>query len=872
MKKLITTLAGLALGIAAAAAQDITVHAHDAAADRVFADIMKQSGKNFVYSAGLLDGMKVSVDADNVPLHRVLDMLFGKSAIEYSIRGNNIVLKARKAQAHNITVSGFVREADTDEALVGAVVSAGKVATTTNAMGFYSLTVPAGAVSLTVSYPGFVSHTTAATILTASRKMDITLSPDAEMLDELVVHGSRNRYLSMESTAVGNLNLSNAVIKATPVLFGESDVTKTLQLEPGVSAGVEGMAGMYVHGGNSDENLYMLDNIPLYQVNHLGGLFSAFNTEALRNVDFYKSSFPARYDGRLSSYVDVNTKDGSMESHHGSAKLGLTSGAFDINGPIWRDHTSYSFAIRRSWYDVLTVPVLAIVNSRLKDEKHTFGYAFMDINAKINHRFNDRSNVYAMFYYGDDYLKVGEEFDTNIPNGYYDKDKTSLRWGNIVGSLGWRYVLSPKVFGELTAAYTRYSSKLKRETEDGILSESKVVSYSNDVLRSDNHIDDWIVRADFDYRPHPAHKVNFGASFTHHTFLPSRTTRTLTTETLTATADDNAHSYKANEAGAYIGDDWTVSDALRANAGIHASLFNIDGKTHKALSPRVSLRWTPAKSWAVKASYSRTVQYVHQLIQSSISLPTDQWVPVTAGQRPQTADKISAGAYFNLDDRYTFSVEGYWKWMHNLLEYADEYYLMPPSLAWDAKMVAGHGTSKGIDFKVAKEFGRVSGHVSYSLLWADRQYAGKNGGKPFPARFDNRHKINVLLNWKINDRWEMSASWTGMSGNRITLATQCWEDPSLAPWNYNMLLYTDVNNYRLPFYHRMDLAFKRNTKHGYWTFSAYNAYCNMNVIAVDREYADTNYDSWSGHYEVRPIFRKIKLLPIIPSVSYTWTF
>lgn len=872
---LITTIAAVALSLSVAQAQRITLHAVGRPAEKVFADIMKQSGKNFVYSSGLLDGLNVTVSADGKQLRQVLDAMFEGTDIAYRVKGENIILYRRPVAARRkCTISGFVREAGSDEAIVGAVVRSTQagVAATTNAMGFYSLTVPAGETTLTVDYPGFRDYTSGKLAVESDLSYNIGLTVNSEMLDELVVHGSRNRYLAMESTAVGNLNLSNSVIKATPVIFGESDVIKTLQLEPGVSAGVEGLTGMYVHGGGSDENLYMLDNIPLYQVNHFAGLFSAFNTEALRNVDFYKSSFPARYDGRLSSFMDVHTKDGSMEAHHGSVKLGLTSGAFNIDGPIWRDHTSYSFAIRRSWLDLLTIPVCAIANSALSNESYTFGYAFMDINAKISHRFSDRSTAYAMFYYGDDYLRISQDFDTEIVTGDYDKTKNNLRWGNIVGSLGWRYVISPKMFVEVTGAYSRYQSRLVHRSEYGSKVDSKVISFTDDRLQSDNHIGDWIARADFDYTPHPSHKVNFGVSYIRHNFLPSLSKRRLLTESFEASASDNARHYKADEYAAYIGDDWKLSDALRVNAGVHGSLFHIEGRTHKALSPRLSLRWTPARDWAVKASYSRTAQYVHQLVQSSISLPTDQWVPVTGSQKPQAADKVSAGVYYSLDNKYTFSVEGYYKWMHNLLEYCDEYYLMPPNAAWDSKMTAGKGTAKGIDFKVAKEFGKVSGHISYSLLWADRQYADLNGGRKFPARFDNRHKINVMVNWKINDKWEMSASWTGMSGNRFTLATQCWDDPALAPWHYDMLLGTEMNNYRLPFYHRMDLSFRRNTRRGYWTFSAYNAYCNMNTIAVDRDYSDSFVVGDKYEFISNPVFRKIRLIPIIPSVSYTWIF
>ncbi len=852
-------------------ARKVSIKATNRPAETVFVDLMRQSGKNFIYPAGLLKSIKVTVSADKRPLGYVLDSMLEGTGIGYRIRGNNVILFRKETpKPAKATLSGFVREEGSEEALPGVIVTAlpAGIRTATNAQGFYSLTIPAGDVSISFSLPGFQQRQVDALHLSSSRSLDMTLPEDGKMLEGITVTANLNRERAINSAEIGSLNVSRASILATPVIFGESDVIKTLQLEPGISAGVEGMAGMYVHGGGSDENLYMLDNIPLYQVNHFGGLFSAFNTDALRNVDFYKSSFPAKYEGRLSSYIDVNTKDGSMEAHHGGVKIGLTSAAAHVDGPIWKGHTSYSVAARRSWYDLLLLPVCAILNSTNSDEKTTFGYAFTDINAKINHRFSDRSRAYAMFYYGEDYLRVKQDY---IYSRESYTDRSNLRWGNIVASAGWNYVLSPQMFGELTGAFTRYASHLMHSESESRRTDFGEVPQTYDKVHSRNYIQDWILKLDFDWRPSSAHHATFGAGYTRHSFLPSMSSRELTNGDLHACVEDPVKTYGANEFNLYAGDDWTPWEPLRINYGLHYSLFDIDGHTHSNLSPRVAFRYQPAANWAVKGGYSRTVQYVHQLMESSISLPTDQWVPIAGDQKPQTADKIALGGYYSLKEGYTFSVEGYWKWMHNLLEYADAYYLLPPESAWSDKLTAGSGTSKGIDFKVSKDFGKITGHIAYSLLWADRRYADKNGGRPFPARFDNRHKINVLLNWHLSPKWEISASWTGMSGNRITLPVQMWQDPYLGPWHYDMTLPVEENNYRLPFYHRLDLSFRRNTKRGYWDFSLYNAYCNLNVIAVTRDYTDYQ-DPVTGEWKMDATFKKIRLIPIIPSVSYTWLF
>lgn len=897
MRKKITSVAlSVAFATLTLHSQNVTLSATNQSAEKVFTDLMHQTGKNFIYPADILKGMKVNVKAQDTPLPKVLDNIFKGTGITYKIKGNNITLRREKALSiAKYTISGFIKDGSSDEALVGATVydlKSGK-GTVTNANGFYSLTVPAGEVDLKVQYVGFDPYVTGNFSLTKNRTLDISLAMTNE-LQEVTVNASVNNTKAMLTTEIGSLNLTNSAIKSTPVIFGESDVVKTLQLEPGVSAGIEGMAGMYVHGGDTDENLFMLDNIPLYQINHFGGLFSAFNTEALRNVDFYKTTFPAKYDGRLASFMDVHTKDGSLKEHHGSFRLGLTSGAFDINGPIIKDRTSYSFAIRRSWYDLLTIPAIAIANKLNDSYNIHFRYAFTDINAKLNHHFSDRSSAYLMFYYGEDYLNAGED-DKNKSNDYtgiywgetgdgvlrptlmqndvvdtelnnsYTENRAKLHWGNIVASAGWKYVFSPKLFGEVTGAFTRYFSSLHNKKADYDITGDVTNSFTKTNYSHKNNINDVILRADFNCLLTPENKLDFGASYTHHSYLPSRGIHTLNKDNDWLTAYDNVPHYKANEVNFYVSDDYSLGNWLRANAGLHYSLFNIDGKIKSSLSPRVSFRVTPFHNFAIKAGYSRSVQYVHQLAESNISLPTDQWIPITGDQKPQTADKIALGAYWSTPDRqFTFSIEGYYKWMHNLIDYTDDYYLVPPTSTWTEKLGIGEGKSKGIDFKVTKEFGKITGHIAYSLLWADRRFPEKNKGEWYPARFDNRHKINVALSWKINEKWDVGASWTGMSGNRITLPLQCWSDPLLGPWHFDMDYQEKTNNYRLPFYHRLDLSATRKTKRGYWTFSVYNAYSYMNVIAVRRD------SGWHGEY--MDMFQHVRAIPIIPSVSYTWLF
>lgn len=788
-----------------AVAQNITIRAVDEPAAAVFRNIVGQTGKNFVYSSDLLDGMRVTVVAENRPLKQVLSNIFKGSGIKWKIKGNNIILKKKSAKTKP-------EHADKTPGVSGLPLK--------------------------------------------------TPIPVPEMLEEVIVV-SRLEAPTVATAEIGAKKLTAKEILATPVMFGESDVIKALHMQPGVSEGQEGLAGLNVHGGNSDENLYMLDNVPMYQVNHFAGLFSAFNAEAIRYIDFFKSSIPAKYDGRLSSYLDVRTKNGSHDGHHGSFRLGLTSGAFNIDGPIGQ-RTTYSVALRRSWLDLLSTPLLILGNAASDDEKIRFHYSFIDLNAKLTHRFSDQASGFASVYFGNDMLKTGTSDKTEPDYGWYDDEKFDLHWGNLVAQTGLNYRFNTELSAEFTAAYTRYFSDMKHYwLSKEIRPENTTESDSRTITK--NNINDWLFRADFDWSPNDEIRVRFGGNYILHSFLPARTERNYTAGTTHIITRDSTWVYSANEANLYIEDDWRIDEKLRVNAGLHLSLFNIDNKTDLGYGPRLSLSYRPKGNLAVKAAYARTNQYVHQLSQTYLSLPTDQWVPVTGRFKPQVADKVSLGSYWQSDNKmFGASVEGYYKIMRNLVDYRDEYYLQPPTAMWNAQLCSGKGSAKGVDFKFEKLTGKLTGHIAYSLAWADRTFVEKNSGKTFPARFDNRHTINILLNWNISDKVGLNAAWSGHSGNRFTLLPQVWESPGFGTMyaNDESPLKTSINNYQLPFYHRLDLSCTVRNSRGYWTFSLYNAYCHLNTIAIRRAYDKRN----------NPVFQKVKLLPVIPSISYTWQF
>ncbi|MDE6768590.1 MAG: TonB-dependent receptor, partial [Muribaculaceae bacterium] len=724
-------------------AQNVTIKVVNQPAPVVFRSIIEQTGKNFVYSSDLLKDMKITVSANKQPLKKVLSEIFKDTDIEYKIKGNNVVLKKRKVKQKSDKRTQPPRP----------------------------------------------------TITTAVTPVDTV-----KILEEIVVM-SRLESPVVTTAEIGARKITAEEVSNIPTLLGEPDVIKAMQLQPGVSAGTEGLSGMHVHGGNSDENLISLDNVPLYQVNHFAGLISAFNPDIIRYIDFFKTSIPAKYDGRLSSFMDVRLQNGSLDGHHGTARIGLTSGAFNISGPIGKK-TTYLVGVRCPWYTLVTIPILAIINSD-QEEKTRANYNFLDVNAKVNHRFSSKMTGFFSVYYGNDLLKTGYEgtysyssFDGPTATSY-EKERFDFNWGNFVAQVGLNYRIHNNLTAEFNTAYTRYFANMRhRDTYKDYEDDSEYTTKTND--QSDNNINDWIFRGDFDWIHSDASHIRFGANYVRHSFLPEHTKREYLINDEIMLSKDSVSTYRANEFNAYIEDDWSISERLRTNIGLHTSLFYIDGKTHGGISPRFSLSYRINDNLSVKGAYSRTVQYVHQLTTSYLSLPTDQWIPITGKFKPQTADKVAIGGYWQSNNGvYGISLEAYYKKMHNLVEYRDEYYLHPPLELWDTRLTSGKGSAKGIDFMVEKTAGKFTGRISYSLAWADRQFKEKNGGHPYPARFDNRHTINVVVNWNVSKKVTFNATWIGHSGNLFTLLPPMWEEPDfgLPTYTSDAPLKAHINNY-----------------------------------------------------------------------------
>ena len=842
---------------------------------KTFVDkISSQTGYTFIYGETVELTQLIDINAKKQPLQAVFRSVFNQHNISFRIVKSHIILTNKPEAARMVTVSGYVTDLVSHESLIGANVydPMQRQGTTSNAYGFYSLTLPVGKSTLQTSYIGYVTKKHSLS-LTNDTVINTSLRQDLQ-LEEVTVLADRPD-VGIFSTQTGSLDVPLFHIRNTPTLMGEPDVLKSLQLLPGVQSGTEGTAGIHVRGGGPDQNLFLLDGVPLYNVDHLLGLFSVFTPEAVKKVTLYKGGFPARFGGRLSSVVDVRTKDGDKENCHGSVSVGLISSKLNFEGPIVKEKTSFNFSARRSYLDLIVKPFLP------KDEK--MGYYFYDTNMKINHIFNDRSRLYLSAYHGRD-VQDYDYNDSYKHQGGVDfninKYNTQMDWGSTVVAARWNYVFSNKLFSNQTVAYNNYRFELNTSSEN--IRKGDNIEY-RDFYESIFHsgIKDWSYNLDFEYNPHPNHRIKFGAGYLYHTFRPEVNTSRVQQEDEFEKLDTlvnhatNQHIY-AHEASVYAEDQFEVGTNLSINAGVHLSLFLVEGASYFSAQPRLSMRYELPKSFALKASYSKMNQYTHLLSSSAISMPTDLWVPVTKNIMPMRAHQYALGLYNTAIKGWEFSVEGYYKSLHNVLEYKDGISFFGSSANWQEKVEMGKGRSFGVEFLAQRTIGNTMGWIGYTLAKSDRQFSkgGINGGERFPYKYDRRHNASLTVSHKFSKRIDLSASWVFSSGDRTTLAQEetvvirpdgGWYGGGVRPEE----LIESRNNYTLPASHRLNIGVNihKKLKRGSrtWNVSIYNAYNAMNP----------NFVHWGTVRENgkdRRVLKKLSILPCIPSFSYTYRF
>lgn len=788
-----------------------------------------------------------------------------------------LLATAASAWSQNHTIRGYITDSKSQETLIGATIldtNSGK-GSITNEYGFYSLTLPDGPVSLSIGYVGYRQLSNSFS-LKSDTLLNLSLSEIME-LSEVTINGNRLE-LGVQGSQMSAIDLPVEQIKSVPALFGETDVLKALQLLPGVQSGGEGTAGLLVRGGNPDENLLLLDGVPVYNVNHMMGMFSTFNPDAIKNVTLYKGSFPAHYCGRLSSVVDIRMKDGDMNDYHGNFSVGLISSKLNLEGPLKNGKTSFNVSARRTYSDILMN--IALKGAQLMNknvEKYTAGYYFYDLNAKVNHKFSDDDRLYFSWYSGDDDIYFKYKYKSLSTGNEYIR--LGWKWGNVVSALRWNHVINPKLFMDITASYTQY----RHNMEMGLNMEDRQNNEkTKESINMRSGIFDKTIRADFHYNPVPAHEIRAGSYLTLHTFRPDVASYTSHQEfadtTIHETTELQQKSINATEWQLYAEDNISVGDLVKVNVGLSSSLFHVNGHSYHSLEPRLSGRMLLSDELSVKAGYAYMTQYVHLLSNNSISLPTDLWVPVTDKVTPENSHQIAGGIFYNLKDIADFSLEAYYKRMDNLLEYKEGASFMSNSTDWQEKVAMGRGWSYGVEMLAQRSVGRLNGWVSYTWSHSRRQFDREgmvlNNGLPFNAKFDRRHDFSITGNYRFSDRFDMSATWMYATGNCGSLYTQYYDSDNMTNIYGEIGYFEERNNFRMNPYHRLDLSMNWHKKLAFregaervFNLSVFNAYNNRNpylVYVYDEYNPDTNQNEKA--------LRQVTIFPIIPTVSYSISF
>ncbi|WP_438424102.1 TonB-dependent receptor [Aquimarina macrocephali] len=756
---------------------------------------------------------------------------------------------SQQKTSEKYTISGYVKESGSQEYLpaVSIYIPGRGVGTTTNDYGFFSLTIPGGTHELIVSYIGYGTIKQSID-LNNDLALNFDMELETESLDEVIIDGDR-RVNESQVTQMSVVSIKPSEIEDIPAILGEKDVIKALQLLPGIQRGNEGSAGFFVRGGTPDQNLIILDEAPVYNSNHLFGIFSVFNGDAIKSIETFKGGFPARFGGRLSSVLKIDTKNGNKERLSGKINVGLISSSLLVEGPIKKGKTSFIFSGRRTYADLLSKP---FQKSDLKA-----GYYFMDLNFKIHHVFNEKNKLYWSNYFGQDkFHAVEKEAGDDL--------KTKLFWGNITSTLRWNHQFSDKFFSNTSLIFSNYNFGIKVDEK-----------FNDEIfkLKTNSGINDYGVKADFDYYPNPKHSIRFGLASTYHNFVPKQSRIRETGES----NSDITQRIESLESALYLEDDWKITNTLSFSPGLRLTHFQFKSTDYLNLEPRATIAWNVKPDLALKASYSKMNQYIHLLSNSGIGLPTDLWVSSTDKLKPQVSEQYALGVAKDfMDDGYSITVEGYYKKMDDVIAYKEgASFLLLEDLGtgkeidWEENITTGQGWAYGTEILLRKKTGKLTGWLGYTLSWSERQFDELNQGRKFFSKYDRRHDLSLVGIYKPSDRITLSGTWLFSSGNNFNLPdTESLSNTSTFPItipdlsNGGTPFSTERNNFRGENYHRLDLGiqfhkrFSKNRERT-WGFSIYNIYGRKNPFY---------------YYFDDAKLKKVSILQFIPSINYTYKF
>lgn len=744
--------------------------------------------------------------------------------------------------SQTITVSGYVKDEISKEALVNAsVINLGnKTGTITNQYGYFSLTSKkTDSLKLLVTYSGYIA--VKKTIVNGQNiQLEILLRPSSNVLREININANHNRD-NITKPQMGVIDVPVKAIKDLPVLLGEHDILKTLQLLPGVQQAQEGTSGFYVRGGNLDQNLILLDEATIYNPNHLFGLFSTFNVNSVNSVRLIKGGFPAEYGGRLSSILNITMKDGNKTKYQTEAGVGLLSANVTFQGPVQKNKSSFIVSARKSYIDLLLKPLTS----------NTTSYSFYDLNAKVNFELGTRDHLFISGFKGNDAAAYTGANSLNY----------GINFGNTTGTIRWNHLYGNKVFSNTSLIYNDYHLQLG----------TTQTSYY-EVLYTG--IKDINAKSDFTAVLDTRHTLKFGINYIYHTLSPASLSAKVPKKgNLFSINPDSIPRRYSNEAALYIGDEYHISDRFSIDYGLRLPFFSGSGKTYSFLEPRITTQYSFNENTSVKASYTLMNQFVHLIPNSTASLPADIWLSSSPVIKPQNSAQVSLGLFKNFkDNEIETSVEVYYKNMRNQVLFKQGTQIAI-NTNLDDVLTFGKGESYGIEFFAKKSFGKLTGWASYTLSKTTQQFPEINFGNPFPSSFDRRHNLALVGTYELTKNWTLSADFVLTSGRPYTLPAgkiTVYGDGSLYDNYYYD--YTSHNNSRLGVYNRLDISASNRKQHQLfhkypyereWVFGFYNIYSRANPYFV---YLTIDQAT------KRPQAKQVSLLPIIPSISYNIKF
>ena len=752
-----------------------------------------------------------------------------------------------------VTISGKVSDKNGGEDLPFAsiFIQGTTLGTTSNVYGFYSLTIPAehivdGKVTVVC---GFLGYANTVVVVDAKGVLEIQfeLESSTNNIGEAVIQSAPARGVEeLRSTEMSTTRLKMQEIRTLPSLGGETDIIKVLQLLPGVQGGNEGTTGLFVRGGDADQNLVLLDEATVYNTGHLFGFFSVFNPDAVKEMTLIKGAFPSDQGGRLSSILDIRMKDGHDQKIHANGGIGLLSSRLTVEGPIIKDKMSFLIAGRRTYIDKVFKAAGLIVP-----------YHFYDINAKLNYKFSDKDRIFYSMYKGNDVLAFDQD---DLGEEATDSTGASLgldfgfTLGNLTNSLRWNHLYSPKLFSNISLVTTNFAYDITgRFAGNNVLIRSKVADIG--------------VKADYTWFRSNEETVKFGGQFINHTFRPNIVSTAGEISEFLGSSEGEA--LYTQEFAVYGHSDREISDEFKVNFGLRISGALVKERVFVMPEPRLAMRYLLNEKDAVKLSYSRMNQYMHRVSSSTVALPTDLWYPITKTILPQSSDQIafSYNHYFKAP-KLSFTFESYYKWMKNLIEYREGANLVLNN-DFESELLQGTGDAYGFEALFRRDEGLLTGWIGYTLSWATRDFDDLNGGKRYFAKYDRRHSASVVLNYQLNERWTASAVWVYQTGSRFTAQVGQYFMPNASFTGVDIIpIYTERNAVQMSASHRLDLNF---TLHGRenkkfkseWSFGCYNLYSRAQPYQVRIVPAD---DGIGYKYEQPGLFG------FILSIAYGFSF